>query len=222
MRFPLIGSIIDAAKRRFRGVKNRISSAISSRTNTPQTSTRSPVSVSSTGVGQAAGTVGALRDIVVDGSLSRAVAEQVGQAAVDILSGSVSPISRTGNLADSFRYSVLADGNLEVYSVADYALALTDPNSERGKFPVQNLLQWMGQFPDFQNLDDKQKMRMGFAIKYSILSGAGRGRTGRSRLISLPPVGLPAFDYIEESRQEIERQVEQFGGRIVGSIINVP
>jgi len=184
---------------------------------TPTTS-GSIVTISQKGLEDASGVTGALFKISVDGSLSNAVVDAIGQSAVEKLKDAVDPITRTGTLRDSFRYENQGK-EIVVYSTASYAKSITSASSMRKPPSAEELMDWMKTKAEFAGLDPKDARRVAFAIRNSIKTGTGSGRTGRSDIRRLSPSGERAYDYVSVAVEQLSKEIGLLGLDVVGEVV---
>jgi len=214
-----ISSAISAARARFKSAYDASSGVIRSLLGSVGivSSPRGIVHLSQSGLEDAGGITGALLKVSLDGSMSRAVADELGRAAVTKLRQAVDPISRTGTLRDSFRSEKVGDSVI-VYSTAAYAKAITNGPSMDSPPSAEDLMDWMATKPEFAGLDPKAARRVAFAIRTSIKTGAGSGRTGRSDIRRLSPGGERAYDFVAVALEQLAREIDTIGFEVIREV----
>jgi len=215
----ILSSFISVARARFKGAYEASSGAIRSAVNKVAyiRSRKDVFRVSQTGLEDVVGITGAILKVTSDGTLSSAVADVIGDAAVRELREAVEPISRTGRLKDSFRHQHVGDGVI-VFSDAPYARTILEEPSRDNPPSAEDLMDWMATKPEFAGLDPKAARRVAFAIRTSIATGVGAGRTGRSDIRRLSPSGQKAYDYVSVAAEQISSELVSMGFNVIREV----
>lgn len=151
------------------------------------------------------------------GGLSDAMTTFAADTLLDEIRKAVSPISRTGELQESFGISQGVDG-AEVFSSARHALTILGQAESWGNPSIQSIMGWADHVPEFE-VEDSDLRQVAGAIFFSWDSESSEA-SPNSRLFSLPPVGQKAYDYVGVAIEQSSRVLDNGVVEIARSVVN--
>lgn len=122
-----------------------------------------------------------------------------------IIKEALKPLRRTGSLEDSWKIEKIPTG-IRFYSEDEAASSIQLGWSQPA--PKDELLAWMQNKSEFQNLDDKEQSRAAFAIRRSMQMDLALGKT--STIKNLAPVGDRRFNYFLEVGKNISKEIKDY------------
>ncbi|NJK77898.1 MAG: hypothetical protein HC944_02855 [Nanoarchaeota archaeon] len=179
---------------------------------TPRSSGIGPdIYVNAVGLSAATKDVGAFH-IFAAPAMRDIIASQLADEGILELQRAVEPINRTGTLKGSFYKERVAPG---IYVVKSHEVrAYSIKNGLNANVPAQSLVEWMKTKQEFSDMDDKQKLRVAFAIKKSAATRKGRNSTGKSDVVRLSPTGDRAYDFAEVAFGNLQIRARETGVEI--------
>ena len=160
----------------------------------------------------AAGKLEGIANVMGSGQLPRVILESLADTAKDVMKEKLEPISRTGRLRGSITSNVANNFRSEVRSSAEYADAINE--GTLGVPSAQKIEKWMERKAEFSGLSGKARTRVAFAIMYSMKNKKNENKTGRSDMTKLPPTGERKYDYVGETLDEMNQEINAIGAVI--------
>ena len=175
------------------------------------------IGISTTGTRSLTKRVYLLDYITTDPEVRRRILTGLSESAVAHLRDATDVIRRTGTMRSSFKSRM--DGPYAAVAYTDQIRASGILDGLSGtRPPAQNLMDWMDSVGTFSGMDEYEKYRLAFAIRKSIETGAGRGRTGLSTLQRLPPAGTLKFNYVVVAGRQVEAEAKQVGLKLLRAL----
>ena len=140
------------------------------------------------------GNVSFSKTILID----KATVSKLGEESKDEIQKILKPLSRSGNLEESWNVIANSSG-FSIWS-SDWAASSIQTGWNQPP-PKDVMMDWMKLKPEFSGLDDKEMSRVSYAIRLSMLKGAAIGPT--STIAPLAPAGKRRFDYFKVASNEI-------------------
>ena len=141
-----------------------------------------------------AGSVSFSKTILID----KATMSKLGEESKDEIKKILKPLSRSGNLEESWNVIANSSG-CKVFS-DDWAAASIQTGWNQPP-PKDVMMDWMKLKPEFSGLDETEMSRVSYAIRLSMLKGAAIGPT--STIAPLAPAGKRRFDYFKVASNKI-------------------
>lgn len=140
------------------------------------------------------GNVSFSKTILID----KATMSKLGEESKDEIKKILKPLSRSGNLEESWNVIANSSG-FSVWS-SDWAAASIQTGWNQPP-PKDVMMDWMKLKPEFSGLDETEMSRVSYAIRLSMLKGAAIGPT--STIAPLAPAGKRRFDYFKVASNKI-------------------
>ena len=131
--------------------------------------------------------------------------EYIGNRGIAIIKDKLSPLRRTGQLEDSWKWKPTKEG-VEIYS-QDWA-ASSIQQGWRQPPPKDEMLAWMNSKSEFSGMDSKEQERVSYAIRLTMLRGSSLG--SKSTITSLAPVGQRRYDYFADVTKLIKDEIRSY------------
>ncbi len=167
-------------------------------------------------IANAAGKLEGIANVMGSGQLPRVILESLADTAKDVMREKLEPISRTGRLRGSISSGVANNFRTEVRSSAEYADAINE--GRMGVPSAQKIEKWMERKAEFSGLSGKTRTRVAFAIMFSMKNKKNLNKTGRSDVTKLPPTGERKYDYVGETIDEMNAEMNAIGAVINAGI----